>query len=185
MTLPEFWLTVLSSVIGAGIGAAIAYYFGNMQIKKQISESRRIVEVQFKLNILTTALDRINNIYSNDFFELQSEKVNLTSTTNSNNLISYIHMSAQYLTYIRQILISLEKYIEDNENNKQLHLLKDSLALDHDNIITAGIDYNKEKISKEKLLNYYDDIFERINEKITETQVVIRKEEERLLESLR
>lgn len=34
MTLPEFWLTVLSSVIGAGIGAAIAYYFGNMQIKK-------------------------------------------------------------------------------------------------------------------------------------------------------
>lgn len=94
-------------------------------------------------------------------------------------------MSAQYLTYIRQILISLEKYIEDNENNKQLHLLKDSLALDHDNIITAGIDYNKEKISKEKLLNYYDDIFERINEEITETQVVIRKEEERLLESLR
>ena len=116
MTSPEFWLTVLSSVIGAGIGAAIAYYLGNRQIKKQISESRRIVEVQFKLNILTASVERLNAIYSNDFFKWQLEKGEIISTPESKNLTAYLYVSAQYLTSIRQVIISVEKYINNGEN---------------------------------------------------------------------
>src|SRR5699024_10150442 len=103
MSSTDFCCTVLSSDIGAGIGSAIAYYLGNRQVKKQISESGRIVEVQFKLNILTASLERLNAIYSNDFFKWQLEKGEIISTTESKNMTAYLYLSAQYLTSVRQV----------------------------------------------------------------------------------
>lgn len=185
MTSPEFWLTVLSSVIGAGIGAAIAYYLGNRQIKKQISESRRIVEVQFKLNILTASVERLNAIYSNDFFKWQLEKGEIISTPESKNLTAYLYVSAQYLTSIRQVIISVEKYINNGENKKQINLLKQTLKEDHDYMISAAVKYRQGEVSIEEIFRYYDHIFELVNEKITNAQGIIRKEEEILLKSLR
>ena len=52
-------------------------------------------------------------------------------------------------------------------------------------MISAAVKYRQGEVSIEEIFRYYDYIFELVNEKITNAQGIIRKEEEILLKSLR
>lgn len=65
MSQTEFWLSLLSSLIGAGFGSVVAYIFGNKQIKKQVKVSQEISEDEKKFNILLNARKNISEIHYN------------------------------------------------------------------------------------------------------------------------
>lgn len=77
MTSPEFWLTVLSSVIGAGIGAAIAYYFGNRQIKKQINHNIEIYKASIRHGSIIDIRNRLLEILINELPEMKKHSYNV------------------------------------------------------------------------------------------------------------
>lgn len=163
MTLSVFLLTVLSSVIGAGIGAAIAYYFGNNQIKKQIDHNIDIYDASIKYSNINEIKMRLIRIFSHEIPSVQNQVIHaeyksqddLERFLNSSNLDWYIQ-PVQLFYEVYLLSTGLESSITPEINEEKLKAIIDKISK---NYINLTLPINDEDYSK---------TFKYLNSKLTE-----------------